>query len=423
MRHPGSIAATIHFEPLHHFHAALAADRSAREEERSVVAFRKLARFWPPSRWRGAASAAAAAEPDWLGEFSSEQDVPASPRAKTSLALVAPAPQVAAPRTVPVIVRVWRNWQMPLTGAAVVLVAAFVAGAGVWMARRPVVGPAPLSQLTVETKPAGLAVTIAGELKGRTPLTLDLAPGTYTVLIGQGAQRREIQATLVAGRSLVERLEMVAAATGSLRVETEPSRLQVLVDGQARGSSPLVVSDLAPGSHEVLIRREGGPVRRSVTVRANETVSLIVSGPSQRSATSAGYLVIETPLVLQLREDGEVVGSTDLDRVMLPAGDHVLELVNDELGYRTRRRVSIAAGKTARLSIDAPEGHMNINAQPWADVWLDGRRLGQTPIGNVRTPIGVHEVVFRHPELGERRTKVSVGLKEPARVGMDMRTK
>ena len=45
---------------------------------------------------------------------------------------------------------------------------------------------------------------------------------------------------------------------------------------------------------------------------------------------------------------------------------------------------------------------MALNAQPWADVWVDGERVGETPIGNVAVPIGPHEVVFRHPQLGEQ---------------------
>jgi hypothetical protein len=66
---------------------------------------------------------------------------------------------------------------------------------------------------------------------------------------------------------------------------------------------------------------------------------------------------------------------------------------------------------------------LSINAQPWADVWLDGERLGVTPIGNLEIPIGSHELVFRHPEHGERRSTVSVGLQQAARVGLDMRKK
>ena len=51
---------------------------------------------------------------------------------------------------------------------------------------------------------------------------------------------------------------------------------------------------------------------------------------------------------------------------------------------------------------------MAVNALPWAEVSIDGERVGETPIGSVQVPIGTHEVVFRHPDLGERRTTATV---------------
>ena len=39
--------------------------------------------------------------------------------------------------------------------------------------------------------------------------------------------------------------------------------------------------------------------------------------------------------------------------------------------------------------------------------------IGETPIGNYSLPIGSHEVVLRHPELGERRQTVMVGVGAP----------
>jgi hypothetical protein len=38
-------------------------------------------------------------------------------------------------------------------------------------------------------------------------------------------------------------------------------------------------------------------------------------------------------------------------------------------------------------------------------------------------PIGSRELIFRHPDLGERRATVLVTLKEPARISMDLRKK
>ena len=64
---------------------------------------------------------------------------------------------------------------------------------------------------------------------------------------------------------------------------------------------------------------------------------------------------------------------------------------------------------------------LSINARPWAEAWIDGERVGETPIGTLMRPIGRHEVVLRHPELGERRVPVVITLAQPARVSVDFR--
>jgi serine/threonine-protein kinase len=67
-----------------------------------------------------------------------------------------------------------------------------------------------------------------------------------------------------------------------------------------------------------------------------------------------------------------------------------------------------------------PRATLSVNATPWAQVWLDGESVGDTPIGNLTTTVGSHELIFRHPQLGEKRVTTLVTLKEPARVAIDM---
>jgi hypothetical protein len=68
-------------------------------------------------------------------------------------------------------------------------------------------------------------------------------------------------------------------------------------------------------------------------------------------------------------------------------------------------------------------GAISINALPWAEVWVDGQPAGETPIGNFSVTIGRHELIFRHPELGEQRRSVTVGVNNPVRVSVDLRKK
>ena len=174
------------------------------------------------------------------------------------------------------------------------------------------------------------------------------------------------------------------------------------------------------------------PARVDPVVPERETVSAAAassrasSAEAERAAsplTVGGWVSMKTPVPMQVFEEGRLVGTTEVDRIMLPVGTHRLEIVSDALGYRSRQEVSIRAGQTSSVRIDLPTGVLAVNAQPWAEVWVDGERVGETPIGNLTRTIGPHEVVFRHPDLGEKKTTVVVTLKEPARVGVDLRSK
>ena len=72
------------------------------------------------------------------------------------------------------------------------------------------------------------------------------------------------------------------------------------------------------------------------------------------------------------------------------------------------------------LPLVVPNGTLNINATPWATVSIDGTPYGETPLGNVSIVPGEHEIVFRHPQLGERRERVVVRPESVGRVAVNM---
>jgi hypothetical protein len=303
-----------------------------------------------------------------------------------------------------------------------------LAGAGIWAYQQSPAAPPP-GTLTVQTTPPGLQVAIAGKAVGATPVTVSLPAGEYRVVLSAvDGRQREFGVTLATGASVVRDIEMApvaapapASTTGALRVETEPARQMVTVDGIERGFSPIIVAGLGPGEHLVVVRTQAGNLRRTITVRQGETISLVVSG-TDAPALRAGWVSFVSPIALDLRENGRVVGTSNVERLMLPVGDHEIEMTNDALGFRATRRVTVGADRTTSVAVDIPSGTVSINALPWAEVWLGGERIGETPIANLSRPIGSYEVLLRHPQFGERRARVTVSTKQTARLGVDMRT-
>ena len=200
-----------------------------------------------------------------------------------------------------------------------------------------------------------------------------------------------------------------AAAAGTLQVRTQPAGATVILDGKNAGVSPIVAS-VAPGPHTIAVATAAGSVTDTVSVQAGVTTAVIIPLGAKRAAAAqgGGWMELRSRVDVQVLEDNRVIATSDTPRIMLPAGTHQLEIVNAAAGYRTRRSVEIAAGQVTALSLIVPNGTLSLNAIPWAEVSLDGDRIGQTPLGKVSAPIGKHEVVFRHPTLGEQRRTVVV---------------
>jgi hypothetical protein len=138
-------------------------------------------------------------------------------------------------------------------------------------------------------------------------------------------------------------------------------------------------------------------------------------------AIRAGHILVTSPLPMQVIEKGYPLGSSSGDPISLAAGRHEIELVNESVGYRDTRAVNVVAGRTVAIDVTLPNGSVSFNAIPWAEVWADGQKIGETPVANVPMAAGPHEVSFRHPQLGERRLTVVVPVNGPQRVSMDMR--
>jgi hypothetical protein len=230
--------------------------------------------------------------------------------------------------------------------------------------------------------------------------------------------------TITAGTQVSQYIELPkVTAFGQLQVRSEPAGAAVTVDGIPRGKAPVLVESLAAGEHSVVLEADGANIKQTVAVEAGMTASLVVPLTAADNAPVSGWVAVSAPVELQIFENKRLIGTSQSERLMVTAGRHDLELVNETLGYRQVRTVTVPAGRVAPIRVEWPKGTIAINALPWAEVWIDGEKVGETPIGNLSLAIGPHEILFRHPELGEQHFATTVTLRAPARVSVDLRKK
>jgi hypothetical protein len=321
-----------------------------------------------------------------------------------------------------------RNFPYVAAGFGALLI--FSAVAVAFVATRPArTAPAstsavPMGNVLIDSRPPGAAIFIDGTAQGTTPSKTALTAGQHTVELKLDAASRSLVLDVEAGTTVSHYIELAtspvkpAVLTGRLDVASDPPGAQVTVDGTAKGRTPLNLAEVQPGEHSVAISNGTSTVNRKVSVTAGNTSTVFASLVAADAA--AGWMTVKSPVELQILEDKRLVGSTEADRLMLPAGRHELEFVNTDLEFRRTMTVQVSAGSTVTATVEVPNGSLSVNALPWAEVTINGKPVGTTPLGNLSVPIGSHEIVWRHPQLGERRRTVKVTATTPVRVGMDL---
>ena len=321
-----------------------------------------------------------------------------------------------------------RTRRIKRIAAVVALLAATTAGlfaARERLTRTAAAPPVTTGTVTVTTDPAGAEVEIDGVARGQSPLTLALTAGAHTMVVKANGESRTIPLNIAAGAEVSQYLDMPKAGAdlGQLHVRTDPPGARVSVDGTLVGKTPMTIGELLPGDHIVTFENDLGSISQKVVIEAGVPASLMVPMGMPAGTVASGWLSVTAPVVLDLHENGRLVGNSGIDKIMLPAGRHEIELVNESVGFRETRTVQVSPGRTSAIAVTLPKGTVSLNAIPWASVFIDGQNVGDTPIGNLPLTVGPHEVVFRNAELGDERRTITVTTRAPVRLSVDLTRK
>jgi hypothetical protein len=199
---------------------------------------------------------------------------------------------------------------------------------------------------------------------------LRLAPGTHTVrlslsgytdgtadLVVQNGKTVQYSAVLepAGAAPAAPQLPSPFTGTGSLQVTTMPDGAAVTVDGTSRGSTPLTVPGLAAGSHTVRLAKAGF---------TDYTGTLTLSG-----------------------------GKTTLLNITLVAVQGAPAMTT--LPLTSTPSQAPAGAQSAVTAAPAGSGSLSVKSTPpGANVYLDGEKVGTTPVTVQDVAPGAHRLVL-----------------------------
>lgn len=269
--------------------------------------------------------------------------------------------------------------------------------------------------LLVKSDPPECEISVDGVAIGMTPrlVTALDAKDVHRMTLRKPGYREATFEVKFNGRVPLVREEKLILDSGILEIATVPPGAEVMVNGVARGRSPVTVSDVPKGRATVRLAMPGF---------AEETISDIRILPGDRQVITRDLKGLPGTLSLVSVPDGarfyvndEFRGKSPVIIANLAPGDYA---VRAELeGYGTEvRTVSVANGATPReeFRLSNKMGRVEVRtAPPGAQVVFDGRVMGVTvssdpsaefsdvlPIENVLE--GEHVLVLRKDGYAEQ---------------------
>jgi len=115
------------------------------------------------------------------------------------------------------------------------------------------------------------------------------------------------------------------------------------------------------------------------------------------------------------------MGSTRDAPRLIAAGTHDVVLASERAGVRTTTCVTVVPGQVATVPVTLPNGSLSVTSEPQAEVLVDGRSLGTTPLDGVALAAGVRRVVVRTANFGERSYEVVVRDGRLTELSVDLR--
>lgn len=275
------------------------------------------------------------------------------------------------------------------------------------------------ASLNIRSFPSGATVFLDKQQVGTTPLVLSrVTPGTHAIEIRLAGWEVWKGVTTAERGSTTQVIANMTHAAYSLIITSTPPGATVVLDGTAKGITPLTVAGLKPRNYALIVSLKGyAPVSRTVDL------SDATQGLQDFSLTQAfGKLsIISDPTGAQVFLDGESHGVTPLQIESFPVGDYALTLKldgNKDIVDVLSVKDGIALAK--QYKFDLALGGLDVSTDPaGAFITIDGQVMSQVaPFTFSTLKEGIHKVYLELPGYLPWSGEVSVSKGETSNLSI-----
>jgi len=271
-------------------------------------------------------------------------------------------------------------------------------------------------ELTLEPLPGRLsllsdlddiAVSIDTQSAGTAPGIIDgISRGPHIIEFSKHRYFPTRQEVDIEGLGRTQSLTVtLEPAWGQMQFSTIPQGVDLFIDGQAVGTTPLTTEVLETGNTLRLVARGYKTWEQEISVKAGS----LKTYPTIELTVADGTLAISSsPAGAGITIDKKFRGSTPLTVSLSPLSDHRVELF--VAGYaKAVRRISIEPEQHSSLAVNLKPiiGRIQLSIEPEsAEVVVDGRVLGQGSQTLALTAIE-HAITVRKTGYQEQNIKVT----------------
>ncbi len=282
--------------------------------------------------------------------------------------------------------------------------------------------------INIESVPPGATVYLdstASPPLGTTPLANVRVPAGSHTFIFQLANHEEARLSVsVRRRRETFRAVLRALATVEVSAGNEGARGgRVSVDGRPVGElgmTPIRVTDLQPGRHQVRVEREGyQPFEQWVEVGGGQLVR--IAALLERRAPETGEILVAGPTGAPIFVDGRPVGTTPMVVEGVTVGPHTVEIRPPGVPPYSQQ-VTILAGQRVTVTMPTTGGGVLrvIATAPGAIISIDGEVIGPSPAVRENMAAGEHIVEATAEGYQPARQTVTIEAGQQRVVSLDL---